>query len=112
MGNPGTGGVDIQDMVEEAVDIQNMEEEDNQDMEEVMRHLQNPDMMLDAEPQVSRNVHDETYALCFELSKRKTLFVVITYKTLENKIFIVTAFHSSKKLDKLIRKNKIGRGRT
>ncbi len=76
-------------------------------MEDVIRNLQNPDGLTCIEQQPSREPHDETYGLVFEKSRSRKLFVVITYKILKDTIFIVTAFYSSKKLEKLIKRPKI-----
>ena len=75
--------------------------------EDVMNCLQNPDGLICIEQQPSREAHDETYGLVFEKSRSRKLFVVITYKILKDIIFIVTAFYSSKKLEKLIKRPKI-----
>lgn len=75
-------------------------------IEEIIKNLRNPELLVSIEKQPSRRPHDETYALVFELSKRKKLFVVITYKTLKKKIYIVTAYYSTKKLEKLIKRVK------
>jgi len=76
-------------------------------VEDVMRNLQNPDSLICIEEQPSREPHDETYGLVFEKSKNRKLFIVITYKTLKDVIFIVTAFSTSKKLEKLIKNPKV-----
>ena len=76
-------------------------------VKDVIENMRNPCMLKHVEEQPSRKPHDETYSLVFELSKRRKLFVVITYKTLENKIYIVTAYQSTKKIEKLIRKPRI-----
>ena len=78
-------------------------------IKDVMKNLLNPELLIDIEEQPSRRPHDKTYGLLFEISKRKKLFVVITYKTLENKIYLVTAYPSNKKVEKLIKKPKIRR---
>ncbi|MCD6496605.1 MAG: hypothetical protein J7K54_05010 [Candidatus Aenigmarchaeota archaeon] len=73
----------------------------------VLENLENPKLLKSVEEQPSRRPHDKTYGLLFELTKRKILFVVITYKVLQNKIYLVTAFPSNKKIEKIIKKAKI-----
>lgn len=69
----------------------------------VFEKLAKPSNLAGVEKQEGRNPHDETYRLTFRLSNKYRLVVVITYKNLEKKIYIVTAFKSSKDIDKLIR---------
>ena len=76
-------------------------------MSVVLENLANPVKLRHIERQPSRRPHDETYGLLFDLTKRRRLFIVITYKSLENKIYIVTAFPSTKRLEKLIKKPRI-----
>lgn len=77
--------------------------------QEVLENLQNPDNLVFMEQQPSRAPHDETYGLVFEKSKSRRLFIVVTYKALEKIIFIVTAYSTSKKLERLIKRQKIRR---
>lgn len=79
-------------------------------VEDVLSSLQNPGSLICIEQQPSREPHDETYGLVFEKSRSRKLFIVITYKTLKDLIFIVTAFSTSKKLEKLIKRPKIRKG--
>ena len=72
-----------------------------------LKDLRNPKLLTEIEEQESRNRHDETYGLLFEITKRKRMFVVITYKTNDNKIYIVTAYPSTKRVEKLIKRPKI-----
>jgi len=74
---------------------------------DVISHLTNPIKLKHVETQPSRNPHDETYGLLFEITKRKRLFIVITYKSLENKIYIVTAFPTTKRIERIIKKPRI-----
>ncbi|NOX71080.1 MAG: hypothetical protein GXO64_00050 [Candidatus Micrarchaeota archaeon] len=76
-------------------------------IEDVLKNLRNPDSLISVDEQPSRRPHDKTYGLVFEITKRKRLFVVVTYKTLKNKLYIVTAFTTTKKMEKLIKKPKI-----
>lgn len=63
--------------------------------------------MIGVEAQQSRNPNDKTFRLAFGESKDKTLVAVIRKRSIENDVFIVTAFSSSKKLEKLIRKHRV-----
>lgn len=76
-------------------------------LDEALRNLNNPESLIEAENQPTRRPLDETYKLVFSLSERKKLVMVITYKPVETKIYIVTAFHSTKKMDKLIKRHRI-----
>lgn len=78
-------------------------------IEEVLYMMRNPGNLVVVEQQPSRRAHDETYMLCFQKNKRKILIVVITYKRLKKKIYLVTAFGSTKKLTKLVKKPRIVR---
>ena len=76
-------------------------------VKDIIENLRKPYLLKGIEEQPSRGSHDKTYGLLFELTKRRRLFVVITYKTLENKIYIVTGYPSTKKMEKLIKRPKI-----
>jgi hypothetical protein len=76
---------------------------------EVLSNLRGPNSLVEVETQPSRRKHDETYKLYFEISKRKRLIVVITNKSLKRQVFVVTAFHTTKKMDKLVKKLKAKR---
>lgn len=78
-------------------------------LETVMKNLENPVLLKEVEEQQSRRSQDQTYGLLFEPTKRKKLFVVITSKRLEKKLYLVTAFPSTKKAEKLIKRPKIRR---
>ena|SRR3989338_4202601 len=79
------------------------------DPDKVMKHLINPEALIGAELQPSRNPNDKTFRLVFEESSNKKIVIVIREREAEKDIFAVTGFTSSKKLDKLIRKHKTGR---
>ena len=51
--------------------------------DEVLKNLREPALLTHTEQQPSRGPHDETYGLLFELTKRRRMFVVITYKPLK-----------------------------
>lgn len=74
------------------------------DSREVLENLRNPTSLKAVEQQPSRGKHDETYGLCFEISKRRKLFIVVTYKKLKKQIIIVTAFPSRRKVDRIIKR--------
>ncbi|MBI4019696.1 MAG: hypothetical protein HY367_00060 [Candidatus Aenigmarchaeota archaeon] len=86
-----------------------IERKHNINIAEVLQNLRNPDLLAGLSRQSSKKPHDETYGLLFELTKRKRLFIVITYKTLENKIYLVTAFKTTKKAKKMLMKNPLRR---
>lgn len=72
------------------------------DINEVLSNLKNPDKLIHIQQQSSLKPHDDTYKLIFELSKRKKMIVIITYKSLKKIIFIVTSYYTTKKKDKFI----------
>ncbi|MFH1126515.1 MAG: hypothetical protein ABIG84_04080 [archaeon] len=73
-------------------------------MDEVFKKLDDPGNLVSVKTYPCRSKHDESYRIYFEISKRKKLVVGITYKKLLKRIHIITAFHTTKKTDKLIRK--------
>lgn len=78
-------------------------------IEDVLENLKNPFLLEEIEEQPARRSHDKTYKLLFKISKRKRLFIVVTFKFNKNKIFVVTALKSTKKIEKLIKKPKVKR---
>ena len=89
-------------------DIKNkIENIHNVTMSEVLDNLDNPVNLIEIKNYPSRSKHDDSYRIYFELNKRKKLVVGITHKKLKNKINIITAFHTTRKTDKLIRKAKL-----
>jgi len=79
------------------------------DIDVVKSNLEKPKNLIGVEEQVARYKHDKTYKLCFKLSGRKKLIVIITYKKLKNRIYVVTAFITKKKMDRLIKLPKVKR---
>jgi len=79
----------------------------NVPMSEVLENLNNPVNLIEIKNYPCRSKHDESYRVYFEITKRKKLVVGITHKKLKNKINIITAFHTTRKTDKLIRKAKL-----
>ena len=79
----------------------------NVSMDEVWDNLCNPINLIKVKAYPARSKHDESYRIYFEINKRKKLVVGITYKKLKNRISIITAFHTTRKTDKLIRKAKL-----
>ncbi len=79
----------------------------NVPMDEVWDNLCNPLNLTKVKTYPARSKHDESYRIYFEINKRKKLVVGITYKKLKNRINIITAFHTTRKTDKLIRKAKL-----
>jgi uncharacterized DUF497 family protein len=78
------------------------------DFEEIVKHLLDQEALEASEEQESRNENERIFRLIFRLSSQKRLCVVITEKS-DGMIFVVTAFVSSKKLDKLIKTQTIRR---
>ncbi len=78
----------------------------NVSMDEVWDNLYNPVNLVKVKTYMARSKHDESYRIYFRINKRKKLVVGITYKKLKNRIYIITAYHTTRKTDRLIRKAK------
>ena len=70
--------------------------------DDIANQLLNPKALEAVEEQPSRTDNERTFRLIFKKSSQKRLCIVITEKP-DGTIFVVTAFESSKKLDKLVR---------
>lgn len=77
--------------------------------ENVLAHLKTPKNLLLVQGQEARRQSDRTFRLIFKESENKKIIVVVTEKVPEKEIYIVTAFPSTKKAEKLIRKQQIRR---
>ncbi|MBI2232921.1 MAG: hypothetical protein HYU56_03290 [Candidatus Aenigmarchaeota archaeon] len=78
-------------------------------LEEVKSKLLDLEHLESVEEQPARHESQRTFQLIFKKSSKKRLFVVITENTESGTIFLVTAFETSKKLEKLIKRGKIRR---
>jgi len=81
----------------------------NQNLEEVFNSLRNPSNLIAVQRQPARRPHNSSYKSCFRKTRRKTLVAVITYKAIRKEIYIITAFTSTKQINKLIKVQKIKR---
>ena|SRR3989344_3090584 len=78
-------------------------------IEEVKKHLSNPEDLESVEEQLARHEKQRTFQLIFKKSSKKRLVIVITENVDSGMLFIVTAFETSKKLEKLIKRGRIRR---
>ena len=78
-------------------------------VEEVKKHLSNPEDLESVEEQTARHEKQRTFQLIFKKSSKKRLVIVITENMDSDMLFIVTAFETSKKLEKLIKRGRIRR---
>ena len=78
-------------------------------IEEVKNRLSNPKDLESVEEQPSRHESQRTFQLIFRKSSKKSLFVIITENKDSGTLFLVTAFETSKKLEKLIKRGRIRR---
>lgn len=78
-------------------------------IKEVIDHISNPEGLEGFEEQEARREKQRTFMLVFKKSSQKKLCIVITENLGENMLFVVTAFESSKKLERLIKRGKMRR---
>ena len=69
----------------------------------VFHHLKNPENLIIVQEQEPLQTDSRTFRLIFKESESKKIVIVITEKP-DKEIFIVTAFPSTKKAEKLTRK--------
>lgn len=72
-------------------------------VDSVFHHLRNPENLLLVQEQEPLQPGSRTFRLIFKESESKKIVIVITEKP-DKEIFIVTAFPSTKKAEKLIKK--------
>ncbi|HIG97254.1 MAG TPA: hypothetical protein HA230_02815 [Candidatus Aenigmarchaeota archaeon] len=78
-------------------------------IKEVIGHLLNPESMKGFEEQEARREHQRTFMLVFKKSSQKKLCIVVTENLDTDTLFVVTAFESSKRIDRLIKKGRMRR---
>lgn len=79
------------------------------EIEEIKANLMNLGNLENVEEQPSRHKNQKTFQLIFKKSSKGRLFVVITVNMDSDTIFLVTAFETNKKLEKLIKRGRIRR---
>ena len=77
-----------------------IEERHRVNIEDLFNILLNPKLLIEVEEQPPRRKGDKSYALIFDLTKRKKFFVLLTFKSTRKKVYIVTAYYTYKKTEK------------